>query len=71
MIALRPRPTCYDRHAAAVLCIYALLSVWDTNGVVIVHDAAALNELVRILTVRPTGKYNVSNRIDRSAGTSH
>jgi hypothetical protein len=38
---------------------------------VIVYDAATLQERKRLPMVKPSGKYNVSNKINRSAGTSH
>lgn len=49
----------------------ALLSIWDMDGAVIVYDADTLTELKRLPMVKPSGKYNVSNKINRSAGTSH
>lgn len=50
---------------------YALLSIWDPDGAIIVYDAASLEELKRIPMNKPSGKYNVYNKITRSAGTSH
>ena len=50
---------------------HALLSIWDMDGAVIVYDADALTERKRLPMVKPSGKYNVSNKINRSAGTSH
>jgi WD40 repeat protein len=50
---------------------YALLSIWDRDGAVIVYDAATLEEVKRIPMNKPSGKYNVFNKITRSAGTSH
>ena len=50
---------------------YALLSIWDPDGAVIVYDAATLEEVKRIPMNKPSGKYNVYNKITRSAGTSH
>ncbi|HKJ52152.1 MAG TPA: cytochrome D1 domain-containing protein [Gammaproteobacteria bacterium] len=50
---------------------YALLSIWDTDGAVIVYDADTLEERVRIPMNKPVGKYNVYNKINRSEGTSH
>jgi DNA-binding beta-propeller fold protein YncE len=50
---------------------YALLSIWDMDGAVIVYDAATLEEVKRIPMRKPVGKYNVYNKITRSAGTSH
>lgn len=50
---------------------HALLSIWDKEGAVIVYNAASLTELKRIPMNKPSGKYNVFNKISRSAGTSH
>ena len=50
---------------------YALLSIWDMDGAVIVYDMATLEEVKRIPFVKPVGKYNVWNKITRSEGTSH
>jgi mono/diheme cytochrome c family protein len=50
---------------------YALLSIWDPEGAVVVYDAATLEEVKRIPMNKPSGKYNVYNKITRSAGTSH
>jgi DNA-binding beta-propeller fold protein YncE len=50
---------------------YALLSIWDTEGAVVVYDADTLEERVRIPMNKPVGKYNVFNKIHRSEGTSH
>ncbi len=50
---------------------YALLSIWDRDGAVIVYDMATLAEVKRIPFVKPVGKYNVWNKISRDEGTSH
>ena len=50
---------------------YALLSVWDMNGALVVYDAKTLEEVKRLPMVKPSGKYNVHNKITRSRGTSH
>lgn len=50
---------------------YALVSIWDMKGAVVVYDAKTLEEVKRIPFVRPSGKYNVHNKINRSEGTSH
>jgi hypothetical protein len=50
---------------------HALLSIWDMDGAVIVYDAKTLKEAKRLPMVKPSGKYNVFNKISRSAGTSH
>jgi mono/diheme cytochrome c family protein/WD40 repeat protein len=50
---------------------HALLSIWDMDGAVIVYDAATFDEVKRLPMVKPSGKYNVHNKVTRSAGTSH
>ena len=50
---------------------YALLSIWDHDGAVIVYDGETLDEIRRIPMNKPVGKYNVYNKITRSEGTSH
>ena len=50
---------------------YALLSVMEMDGAIIVYDSATLEEVKRIPMVKPNGKYNVGNKVGYSAGTSH
>jgi DNA-binding beta-propeller fold protein YncE len=50
---------------------YALVSVWEMDGALVVYDAATLAEVKRIPMKKPSGKYNVYNKITRSEGTSH
>jgi len=50
---------------------YALLSIWETDGALVVYDADTLEERMRIPMNKPVGKYNVFNKISRSEGTSH
>ncbi|MDH5571238.1 MAG: nitrite reductase [Gammaproteobacteria bacterium] len=50
---------------------HALLSIWDIDGAVIVYDAETFKEIKRLPMKKPSGKYNVHNKITRSAGTSH
>ncbi len=56
----------FDRHGR-----YALVSVWDRDGAVVVYDARTLEEVKRLPMSKPVGKYNVYNKITRSEGTSH
>jgi cytochrome c553 len=56
----------FDRHGK-----YALASLWENDGAVIVYDAATLEEVKRIPARKPVGKYNLYNKITRSEGTSH
>jgi len=69
---LRPEP---GRTAAHVEFTrdgrFALLSIWDMEGAIVVYDAQSLEEVTRIPMVKPSGKYNVGNKIERSEGTSH
>ena len=50
---------------------YALASVWEMDGALIVYDATTLKEIKRLPMSKPVGKYNVWNKISRSEGTSH
>jgi hypothetical protein len=56
----------FDRHGR-----YALASIWENDGAIVVYDAATLEETKRIAANKPVGKYNVWNKITGSAGTSH
>lgn len=49
----------------------ALVSVWEEDGAVIVYDAESLEEVTRLPMRKPSGKYNVYNKITFSEGTSH
>lgn len=55
----------FDRYGR-----YALASLWEQDGAIIVFDALTLKELKRIPMRKPVGKYNVHNKITRSEGTS-
>ncbi|MCU7846224.1 MAG: nitrite reductase [Candidatus Thiodiazotropha sp. (ex Monitilora ramsayi)] len=50
---------------------YALVSIWDNDGALVVYDANSLEEVKRLPMKKPSGKYNVHNKLTRSAGTSH
>ena len=50
---------------------YALASLWEMDGALIVYDAQTLKEVKRLPMKKPVGKYNVWNKITRSEGTSH
>lgn len=50
---------------------YALASLMEMDGAVIVYDAQTLKEVKRLPMRKPIGKYNVWNKINRSEGTSH
>ena len=69
---LRPMPgktaahTEFDRYGR-----HALVSIWENDGVLIVYDAETLKEVKRLPMSKPSGKYNVYNKITFSEGTSH
>ena len=69
---LRPEP---GRTAAHVEFTrdgrYALLSIWEDDGAVLVYDARTLEVVKRLPMDKPSGKYNVWNKISGSRGTSH
>jgi len=50
---------------------YALLSIWEMDGAVIVYDADTLEEIKRLPMKKPSGKYNVYNKTHYERGTSH
>ncbi len=50
---------------------YALASLMEDDGAIIVFDAQTLQEVKRLPMRKPIGKYNVWNKITRSEGTSH
>ena len=50
---------------------YALVSVWEDDGALVVYDAHTLEEVKRLPMRKPSGKYNVWNKITFSDGTSH
>lgn len=50
---------------------YVLVSIWEDDGELVVYEAETLREIKRIPMKKPSGKYNVYNKITRSSGTSH
>ncbi len=50
---------------------HAIVSIWDRDGAIVIYDAATLEEVKRIPMSKPSGKYNVWNKITFSRGTSH
>jgi hypothetical protein len=50
---------------------FALLSIWDIDGALVIYDADTLEEVKRIPMSKPSGKYNVWNKTRLSDGTSH
>ena len=56
----------FDRYGK-----HALVSVWEDDGALVVYDAETLEEVKRLPMKKPSGKYNVYNKIMFSEGTSH
>lgn len=56
----------FDRTGSKVL-----VSIWEDPGELVVYDAATFAELKRLPMRKPSGKYNVFNKINFSDGTSH
>jgi len=50
---------------------YALVSLWEDDGALIIYDASTLEEVKRLPMSKPSGKYNVFNKINYAQGTSH
>lgn len=50
---------------------YALVSLWEKDGALIIYDANTLEEVKRLPMSKPSGKYNVFNKISYAQGTSH
>jgi hypothetical protein len=56
----------FDKYGRRVL-----VSIWEDQGALVVYDAATFAEVKRLPMSRPSGKYNVWNKIPFSDGTSH
>jgi len=50
---------------------HALVSIWEDDGAIVVYDTTTLAEVKRLPMRKPSGKYNVWNKITFSDGTSH
>lgn len=50
---------------------HVLVSLWEDEGAVVVYDAKTLQEVKRLPMRKPSGKYNVWNKITFEDGTSH
>jgi len=50
---------------------FALVSIWEMDGALVIYDAQTFKEVKRLPMKKPSGKYNVFNKISRSEGTSH
>lgn len=46
-----------------------LVSTWEDDGAIVVYDARTLEIVKRLPMDKPSGKYNVYNKIAGSAGT--
>ncbi len=69
---LRPEPGATVAHTEFTKDgRHALVSIWEDEGAVIVYDAATLEEVRRLPMKKPSGKYNVWNKITFAEGTSH
>jgi len=69
---LRPEPGKTSAHVEFTRDgRYALVSLWEMEGALVIYDATTLEEVKRLPMRKPSGKYNVYNKIHRSAGTSH
>ncbi len=56
----------FDRHGR-----HAIVSIWAKDGAIVIYDAETLEEVKRLPMSKPSGKYNVWNKISFSEGTSH
>jgi cytochrome c553 len=69
---LRPEPGKTSAHVEFDKTgSHALVSIWDKKGALVIYDAKTLEEVKRLPMVKPSGKYNVHNKITFSEGTSH
>ena len=69
---LRPAPGKTSAHVEFTRDgAYALVSIWDDDGALVVYDANTLKEVKRLPMRQPSGKYNVYNKINYAEGTSH
>jgi mono/diheme cytochrome c family protein len=50
---------------------HALVSIWEEDGALVIYDSETLEEAKRIPMRKPSGKYNVWNKITFEDGTSH
>ncbi|HHH45875.1 MAG TPA: cytochrome C oxidase Cbb3, partial [Thiotrichales bacterium] len=50
---------------------HAIVSIWEDDGAIVVYDARTFAEVKRLPMRKPSGKYNVYNKITFSEGTSH
>ncbi len=50
---------------------HALVSLWEKDGALFIYDAKTFRLVKRLPMSKPSGKYNVYNKIHFSEGTSH
>lgn len=50
---------------------YALASLSEMDGALVVYDLQSLREIKRLPMKKPVGKYNVGNKLEKDEGTSH
>lgn len=50
---------------------YALASLWEMDGALVIYDMQTLQEVKRLPMKKPVGKYNVWNKTQKDEGTSH
>lgn len=50
---------------------FALVSIAEPDGALVVYDAQTFTPIKRVPMRKPSGKYNVYNKINLSSGTSH
>ncbi len=50
---------------------YALASLWEMDGALVIYDMQSLTEAKRLPMKKPVGKYNVWNKTQKDEGTSH
>src|SRR5262249_52396447 len=45
---------------------FALVSIWEDDGALVIYDAVTFTEVKRLPMAKPSGKYNVWNKINFS-----
>ncbi len=61
---LRPKPGATTGHIEFTGDgRYALVSIWEEDGAVVIYDANTLEEFKRLPMHKPLGKYNIGNKV--------
>ncbi len=69
---LKPRPQKTSGHVEFTRDgKYALVSIWEEDGELLIYDAKTLELKKSLPMKKPSGKYNVYNKITYAQGTSH